>query len=165
MSTTSTMTFTRTDARYLASKIAADMRQLRSLYGRPSEQQIEDLYEELTEMLAGSYVATFEAGFREDGKRVVTVRYIVSSSGAASDDGAGGVYARADVSTASWFTFLSYSDAWWNLTEDARRGVRDSVPVDRTPGTEPTDGNGYWEAGRNYASGGTSTSRRGFRPA
>lgn len=36
MSTTTTSTFTLTNARYLASKIAADLRQLRSFYGRPS---------------------------------------------------------------------------------------------------------------------------------
>lgn len=165
MSTTTTSTFTRTNARYLASKIAADLRQLRSFYGRPTEQQIDDPSDELVEMLAGGYVATYEAGFRKDGKRLVSERYTVSSSGLATDERAGGVYARADVTGASWFTFMSYSDAWWDLSDAARKAVKDSVAIDRSPGTEPTDGNGYWEGGRNYASGGTSTSRSGFRPA
>jgi len=164
MSTTTTSTFTRTNARYLASKIAADLRQLRSFYGRPSEQQIENLLEELVEMLAGGYVATYEAGFRKTDKRVVSVRYTVSSSGVASDEGAGGVYARADVTGASWFTFMTYADAWWCLSDAERTTVKNSVPVDRSPGAEPTDGDGYWEGGRSYASGGTSASRRGFRP-
>lgn len=165
MSTTTTSTFTRTNARYLASKIAADLRQLRSFYGRPTEQQIDDLSDELVEMLAGGYVATYEAGFRKEGKRVVSERYSVSSSGLATDERAGGIYARADVTGASWFTFMNYSDAWWDLSDTARKAVKDSVAIDRSPGTEPTDGNGYWENGRNYASGGTSTSRSGFRPA
>jgi hypothetical protein len=165
MSTTTTSTFTRTNARYLASKIAADLRQLRSFYGRPTEQQIGDLYDELVEMLAGGYVARYEAGFRKDGERVVSERYIVTASGTSTDERAGGIYARADVTGASWFTFMSYSTAWWNLSEGARQAVNDAVPIDRTPGQEPTDGNGYWENGRSYASGGTSTSRSGFRPA
>lgn len=165
MSTTTTSTFTRTNARYLASKIAADLRQLRSFYGRPTEQQIDDLSDELVEMLAGGYVATYEAGFRKDGKRVVSERYTVSSAGLATDERAGGIYARADVTGASWFTFMNYSDAWWDLSDAARKAVKDSVAIDRSPGTEPTDGNGYWESGRNYASGGMSTSRSGFRPA
>lgn len=164
MSFTTTSTFTRTNARYLASKIAADLRQLRAFYGRPAEQQIEDLYEELTEMLAGGYVATFEAGFRNNDRRVITVRYAITEGGNSDDERAGGIYARADVSAASWFTFMSYSLAWWQLAEAERQRIRDSVPVDRNPGSEPTNGDGYWEAGRIYGSGGTSTSRRGFRP-
>lgn len=166
MSTTTTSTFTRTHARYLASKIAADLRQFRSFYSKPTEQQIEDLYEELVEMLAGGYVATYEAGFRKSGgDRVVSARYIVSSSGISTDERAGGIYARADITGASWFTYMTYSNAWWELNDSARRGIKDSVPVDRSPADEPTDGDGYWESGRNYASGGTSTSRSGFRPA
>jgi len=165
MSTTTTSTFTRTNARYLASKIAADLRQLRSFYGEPSEQKIEDLTEELVEMLAGGFVATYEAGFRRDEKRVVSERYTVISAGLATDERAGGIYARADVSGAAWFTFMTYSNAWWNLTGEARKAVENSIPIDRTPGREPTDGDGYWESGRSYESGGTSTSRSGFRPA
>jgi hypothetical protein len=165
MSFTTTTTFTRTNARYLASKIAADLRQLRSFYGRPSEQKIEDLYEELVEMLAGGYVATFEAGFRTNDKRVVSERYTITAGGSADDERAGGVYARADISGASWFTFMTYSEAWWQLTETERQKIRDSVPIDRTPGSEPTDGDGYWESGRNYENGGMSVSRRGFRPS
>jgi hypothetical protein len=165
MSTTTTSTFTRTDARYLASKIAADLRQLRSFYGRPTEQEIEDYIDELVEMLAGGYVATYEAGFRKDGRRVVSVRYTVSSTGAARDEGAGGIYARADVTGASWFTFMYYSAAWRALSGPAREVIKATVPIDRSPGTEPTDGNGYWECGRSYASGGTSANRNGFRPA
>jgi len=164
MSFTTTTTFTRTNARYLASKIAADLRQLRAFYFRPSEQQIEDLYEELTEMLAGGYVATFEAGFRKGDKRIVTARYTIAVGGSSDDERSGGIYARADVSGASWFTFMTYSDAWSQLTDLQRQKIRDSVPIDRTPGCEPNDGDGYWEAGRSYHSGGTSASRRGFRP-
>jgi hypothetical protein len=164
MSFTTTTTFTRTNARYLASKIAADLRQLRGFYRRPSEETIEDLYEELTEMLSGGYVATFEAGFRKNDRRVVTVSYTVTARGSSDDERAGGIYARADVSGASWFTFMSYSLPWWQLTDNQRQRIRDSVPIDRTPGSEPTDGDGYWEAGRSYESGGTSASRRGFRP-
>ena len=165
MSTTTTSTFTRTNARYLASKIAADLRQFRSFYGKPTAQQIDDLYEELVEMLAGGYVATYEAGFRlSNGQRVVSARYTVSSSGVSTDERAGGIYARADISDACWFTFMTCSSAWSQLSAAAQKAIEDSVPIDRTPGAEPTDGSGYWESGRNYASGGTSTNRSGFRP-
>jgi hypothetical protein len=138
---------------------------MHSLYGEPTLEQINNLFDELVEMLAGGYVATYEAGFRKNGERVVSVRYSISSSGVANDEGAGGIYARADITGAFWFTFMTYSQAWWNLSDAARKAVKDSVPIDRTPGDAPTDGNGYWETGRNYASGGTSANRSGFRPA
>jgi Bacterial HORMA domain family 1 len=163
MSTTTTSTFTITNARYLASKITADLRQFKAFYGEPTEEKIEELYEELVEMLAGGYVATYEAGFRKDGKRVVSQRYIVSS-GAAADERAGGIYARADVSGASWFTFMTYSSKWEALTPTAQQAVKDTFPIKRTRGSTPTDGDGYWETGRSYESGGTSTARSGFRP-
>ncbi len=37
------------------------------------------------EILAGGYVATYEAGFRKDGKRVVSQRYTVSSGTSADE--------------------------------------------------------------------------------
>jgi hypothetical protein len=115
-------------------------------------------------MLAGGYVATYEAGFRKDGQRVVSVRYRISSTGTVTDESAGGIYARADITGGAWFTFMTYSAAWSQLGESARVAVRRSHPIDRTAGDEPTDGDGYWEGGRSYESGGTSASRSGFRP-
>jgi hypothetical protein len=163
MSTTTTSTFTITNARYLASKIAADLRQFKSFYGKPMEETIDELYEELVEMLAGGYIATYEAGFRKDGERVVSQRYVVSS-GAAADERAGGIYARVDVSGASWSTFMTYSSEWEALTPTVQQAVKDTFSIKRTPGSTPTDGDGYWETGRSYASGGTSTARSGFHP-
>ncbi|HEY1689746.1 MAG TPA: hypothetical protein VGF95_12890 [Solirubrobacteraceae bacterium] len=90
-------------------------------------------------MLAGGYVATYEAGFRKDGKRVVSQRYIVSS-GAAADERAGGIYARADVTGASWFTFMTYSSKWEALTAAAQQAVKDKVPIKRTREAPPPTG-------------------------
>ena len=58
MSTTYTTssTFTRTNARYLASKVAADLRQMRLFYGRPSDGEIDDYNTELIELLVGGYL-------------------------------------------------------------------------------------------------------------
>ena len=44
---TTTSTFTRTHAIYLASKVAADLRQMQLFYGRPSNENIEAYIEEL----------------------------------------------------------------------------------------------------------------------
>jgi len=162
---TTSETFTRTHARYLSSKIGADLRLMLRYYGRPTEAEIEDYMVELTELLAGGYVASFEAGFKKDGLRAVSVLYEVRVDGTISDDNAGGLYARADITGASWFSFLTYSAEWDNLNFAGQKRIRDSLPVDRMPGSAPGDGAGYWEGGRSYASGGVGATRRGFRPA
>jgi hypothetical protein len=162
---TTTETFTRTHARYISSKIGADLRLLMRYYDRPTEAEIDDYMVELTELLAGGYVGSFEAGFRKDGLRVVSLLYEVRADGAISDDQAGGVYARADTSGASWFTFLTYSSEWADLTGTEQARIRDSLPVDRNPGSAPGDGEGYWESDRSYSAGGVGAARRGFRPA
>ncbi len=54
--TTTTRTFTRTSALYIASKVAADLRRLRSYYGRPSEEIIQHYVEEIITLLAGGGV-------------------------------------------------------------------------------------------------------------
>ena len=62
-------------------------------------------------MLAGGYVATYEAGFRKGGKRVVSERYTGELAGLASDERAGASTHAPTSSGAAWFTFMTYSDA------------------------------------------------------
>lgn len=45
--TTTTQTFSLTSAKYVASKVAADLRYMRALYGKPYESEIETWIEEL----------------------------------------------------------------------------------------------------------------------
>ena len=52
---------------------------------------------ELTELLVAECLDSFEAGFKKDGKRVVSLFYRVRADGTVDDSGAGGVYARADI--------------------------------------------------------------------
>ena len=67
---TLTKTFTRTSARYIASKVVADLRLMRIYYGRPSNAKIVDYFSELTEFLVYRYVAQIEYGFQRNGNRV-----------------------------------------------------------------------------------------------
>src|SRR5438309_118160 len=110
--TTST-TFTRTHAAYLASKVGTDLYQCHRRYGRPSQAQVDDYIAELEELLAGGYVAGYEFGFLAPGRRrVLSWSYTVTSAGISggADDRAGGVYLAADVAAADWFNFMYWSD-------------------------------------------------------
>ena len=163
-SATTTRTFTRTSARYIASKVVADLRRMLYYYGQPSEEWIDKYYEELTEMLAHGYVASVEYGFKQNGNRIVALHYTVRIDGTLSDSRAGGVYARANISSAHWFSYMTYADKWWALSSEERRRFQAQLPVQRTPGDEPGDGYGYWADDRSYFADGVGTQRRTFRP-
>ena len=165
---TATQTFTRTHAKYLASKVVADLYQCARLYGKPRTYEIADYEAELVELLVGGYVAEYEFGFEKNDKRVVTWQYRVNAYGdlvgGGADDRAGGVYARANVADATYFNFLSHSQKWRNLTPGERKAIEDKLPIRRTSGALPADGNGYWVSDRTYSNGGVAISRRTFRP-
>ena len=50
----SSETFTRTSAKYLVSKVAADLRQMQRLHRAPADAQIDAYVEELITLLAGA---------------------------------------------------------------------------------------------------------------
>lgn len=161
---TLTKTFTRTSARYIASKVVADLRLMQLYYGWPSDANIIDYFSELIEFLAYRYVTQVEYGFQHNGNRVVSLEYTVRSDGTLSDNRAGRVYARADISGADWFSFLTYSNKWWYLTPDQKSSFVSRLPIKRTTGNGPGDGEGYWIIDRLYSSDGVGTQRRTFRP-
>ena len=156
--------FTKTNAEYLASKVVADLRGMRAYYNQPSESMIWEFYEELAELLAGGYVASVEYGFKQDGRRIVSLYYQARTDGSLTDGKSGGVYARADISGAQWFTFLVYSRKWDLLSPSAQQEIKGRITIQRSYGQAPGDGNGYWNTDRSYASQGVGVQRRTFRP-
>lgn len=166
-STSATETFTATNAKHLASRVASDLYQCSRLYGSPSEMSIPDLQEELAVMLTGGYVSTYEFGFKRVGKRVLTWYYTVDPSGnlvGGNDDRSGGIYAHADISNAEYFNFMSYSQKWFDLNSDAKSRVKVQHKINRVTGEAPTDGaTGAWRIERTYTSGGVRIDRKSFR--
>jgi hypothetical protein len=163
---THTSSFTVTHAKYLASKVASDLRQIQRLYGRPVDSEIGDYLLELAILLAGGYLDTVTYGFKTNGNWLLAVRYAVNSDGnLVADNRPGGIFATADVSRGKWHSYLAYSDAWTDLTSMQREAVKSTVPVQRSYGDEPGTGAGYWvEQDRSYSSGGVGVVRKTFRP-
>ena len=161
---TTSATFTRTNVEYVASKVVADLRGLKAYYGEPDEDKISDFYEELVDLLAGGYVTSVEYGYKRNGQRIVSLYYEARTDGSLTDGKSGGVYARADISGASWFSFLVYSSKWASLSPSAQQEVKARLPIKRSHGQAPDDGNGYWSSDRSYSSKGIGIQRRTFRP-
>jgi hypothetical protein len=136
-------------------------------YGWPLKSSIDDYAEELAQMLRDGYVAEYEFGFKKDERRVLSWRYVVRSDGslASAGDRAGKLISSANVADATFFNFMTYSFKWSLLPAADRTKKKEGLPIQRTTGEPPADGNGYWlSQDRNYSSGGTNLERATFRP-
>jgi hypothetical protein len=158
-------TFTITHAKYLASKIAADLNVCNRLHGRPTVSQVESYSEELIELLRHGYLSRYEFGFKRDAKRVLSWSYDVTSSGnIETDDRAGKMSAYLDLRDTTFFNFVWYSSKYNSLSIDDQKTFGVTHPINRTTGEPPSDGAGYWSGTEKiYSSGGTGVSRRSFR--
>lgn len=157
-------TFTETSSAYIASKVAADLQSLHDYYGRPSESMIRDFVIELAALLLIGCVKSVQYGFKRDGKKVLVLEYKVQTAGL-QDGNSGRVFARADVSDAAWFSFLTYSEKWDELSDSQKQKIKSALPIKRSFGDEPEDGAGYWVGDKSYSSQGAGVQRRTFRPA
>lgn len=157
-----TNTFTLTHAKYLASKVATDLKRFQRLYGGvPSDQIIADYEGELTELLKHDGVDAATYGFKRNGVWTqAVVKYVTSSGGVLLvDDDPGKIRANLDVSGASFTSYLTYSQKWWSIPEPERAYIKARLPVQRTTGDEPGLETGHWQNDLNYGAGGRALAR------
>lgn len=166
MSFTYTETFTLAHAKELSAKVVADLYQCSLLYDRPAAVGIASYRDELTVLLSRGFVEAYEFGFTENGRRLLTWQYSVTTSGALAggSSASGGLYSKGSVARAGYFNFLTFSRKWFDLTADEQTKIEQMLPFVRTPGVLPVDGNGYWTTERTYAAGGVIVQRRNYRP-
>jgi hypothetical protein len=159
---TFTTTFTRTHAREIGSRVAADLRLMHRYYGgRPSLSEIDDYETEFIELLLAGHLQEVEYGFKRDGNWVACVRYTVRV-GSGKAQHSGGVSATADVAGADFYSYLKYSDKFRLLSQAERTDLENSLPVRRTAGPEPGSALGRWVSDRTYGAGGISAERQSF---
>lgn len=162
---TESTTFTITHARHIAAKIATDLKRIQRLYGRPSDREIVDYEAEAIAMMKAGYLSSVTYGFKRDGSWIEpTLKYAARdlAGGAANDDDPGRIRPGKDVSGASFTSFLTYTDAFWNLSPAERDSFKGNLPFQRSSGTEPPI-NGYLQSDRTYSSGGRALDRSSVR--
>lgn len=163
---TTTSSFTITHARYVTSKIAADLRQLKLLYGGPSDSDIVDYAEEAALLLRDGYLERVDFGFKrrtQSGEEwVLLLRYVVRA-GALSDDHAGRVPAGVSTGAAYFNSYLTYTSKFYALTSSEREKVKQALPVKRTPAGEAGFATGTWGNNRGYSSNHQGVERSVFR--
>jgi hypothetical protein len=158
-------TFTRSNARYVASKVATDLRLLQRFYGRPTDTEIDDYAGELVELLVGGYVQRITYGFKRSSAWMVALRYEARLDGTlTADDRAGRVIPGIDITGAGFYSYLVHSYAWTLLDPDERARIEARLPVQRTGADEPSSSNGAWIQDRSYSAAGSGVQRASFRP-
>lgn len=162
---TEASTFTVTHARHMAAKVATDLKRMQRFYGKPSDTAIAEYEAEATELIKGGYLATVTYGYmRGDNWIEPTLRYTARdlSGASANDDDPGKVRPGADVSGASFYSYLTYTDAWYRLSATEQDAFKRRMPFYRGGAPEPGI-DGYLSNDRTYSAGGRALERASVR--
>jgi hypothetical protein len=162
---TETASFTVTHARHMAAKVATDLKRMQRLYGSPSDLNIASYEAELIEFLKAGFLNKVTYGFRRNGAWIVpTLRYTAQdlSGAAANDDDPGRIRPGAEISGASFYSYLIYSTSWYQLSVDQRAAFERTLPFQRNGAPEPGV-DGYFSPDRVYSAGGRALNRDSVR--
>jgi len=80
----------------------------------------------------------------------------------ATDDDPGKIRPGRDISGANFHSFLTYSAAWSQLSQEEKRQFEATLPFSRTTGTEPGV-SGYFSSDKTYSAGGHALDRTTVR--
>ena len=158
-SATRTASFTITDARHVASKIGADLRNLNAVYGKPSLTSIDDYVEEVALVLRDGYLKTVDFGFKSGDVWKLRLRYTATIGGSLRDDNPGRLPYDAPVAGVPFYSYLTYSSAFNALTYDKQTAYKATLPVQRTGANEPSLGGGTYGTAASYARNGHGVGR------
>lgn len=168
MSISTTATFTITSARYLTSKIAADLRSLHNIYGKPSLHMIGVFAEEAALLLNAGCLDRVDYGFKAPAaygggvEWVLRLRYRVTAGAQRLDALPGGVPVMTLPAGATWASYLVTNDTYVRLAPADRDALDRSLPITRTGQPEAGTAAGINSAGRDYHRHGTGIARDDF---
>ena len=160
--------FTIADAKYLASRIAADLTQIRLYYGHATsyltDQKIQDLAVEAAVLLKFGLLSSVKYGFRKADEWKFYVSYRVNQLGQleASNDAPGDIDPSAQVEGTSWYSHL-VPRRNFDMTVEEEAAIRRDLPIQRQDGTEPSTRNGTLSNDKSYYRNGVSMDRQQFR--
>lgn len=158
-------TFTVTNAKYIASKVAADLKRMQRFYGFPSDVSIQNFESELIEFLKNGLLDTVTYGFQKDGNWIEpTLIYKAKDLNGltVNDDDPGSVKPNANVNGATFGSYLIYSTLWNNKSEKEKEDFQKTLPFQRVGASEPGV-NGYLTNDRTYSSGDRALNRSSVR--
>jgi hypothetical protein len=164
-SVSGSVTFSRSHAGHIATRVSADLKRIQRFYEKPSDAWIDAYETELVELMVDGYLEEVTYGFQRNGMWIVptlvyTARDLYGSTG--TDNDPGRIRPRADVSGAGFTSFLTHNNAWMRLTQSQREAFQARLPFQRGSGSEPGV-EGYLESDNTYSAGGRALDRRSVR--
>jgi len=161
---TRTGTFTITQARQIASKMGADLRNLNIRTGHPPLADIPDYVEETAQYLKAGYLDSVAFGFWDQSadRWILRLRY-QSLAGGYLSDGAPGGLPNVDVSGYPFYSYLRTNTAFGLLSTSEQAAFTAPLAIKRTPGTEPTAYGGITSNTASYARNGFGLGRDIYR--
>ena len=158
---TASASFTITEARYVGTKIGADLRMINSLYGRPALTDIDDYTEEVALLLRDGYLGTVDYGFKDTITNAwkLRLRYTATTGGQLLDSRPGNLPATASVAGYGLSSYLTYSLKFLLLTSAQQATVKERLPITRVGAAEPTTGAGSTQSGHGYGRNGVGVNR------
>lgn len=160
-----TQAFTVTHARHMAAKVATDLKRIQRLYGELTDERISQYEAEITEMLKNGYLGTVTYGFQRGENWIEpTLRYTAHdlAGASANDDDPGKIRPGANITGASFRSYMTYNDAWNRLSSVEKEAFKKRLPFQRGDASEPGV-SGYLSDDRSYSSGGRALSRASVR--
>jgi len=149
----------------MAAKVITDLKRMQRFYGAPNDLDIANYESELINLMKAGYLGKVTYGFRRNGAWVVpTLCYTAKdlSGAAANDDDPGRIKLGADVTNAAFYSYLTYSPRWDQLTSDQQAAFKRTLSVQRGTAPEPCV-NGYFSSDRTYSAGGRALNRASVR--
>lgn len=153
--------FTTTHAKKIAVKVATDLKRMQRLYGQPTDTSIANYEEEIILLLKGGYLKKVSYGFKKDDKWIEPSLHFEAKDleGLSSaDDDPGRIRPGADISGASFYSYLTHSSEWWKLASEERDSFEEGLPFQRGGANEPGV-NGYLSQDKTYSAGGRAVTR------
>ena len=156
-----TIAFTRTHAKHMAAKVATDLKRMQRFYDQPSDADIANYEEEVIEFLKEGYLGTVMYGFRRNGNWIeptlfYTARDLAGAS--ANNDAPGRIHPRANISGATFYSYLTHSSSWERLDAAEQEEFTQRLPFRRTGAPQPGI-DGYLSQDLTYSSGGRALDR------
>lgn len=164
---TESTTFTRTHARHITARIAADLARLTAFYPTElTESRIKQFQEEAIEYLKAGYLESVTYGFRREGadwigdpyvEWVLALKYVVNDGDLEGGSSApGGIKPNADVTGAKFHSFLVPNSSFNQLSQVSQDAFDQSLPIYRASGEAPE---GNFHQDRAYGQGGRYVNR------
>lgn len=158
---TGVQTFTITHAKYIASKVATDLKRMQRFYGQPNDADIIAYETELIELLKIGYLGTVKYGYKKNGNWIEpTLCYTAKEIGGLgfTNDDPGNLRPNANIDNAEFYSFLTYSPLWEKLSQNEKDTFKRTLPFFRGGAKEPGI-SGYLSKDKIYSSGGKAVER------